>query len=93
MKLEEIVLAGIAVALVVHSQRKAVAVAQVQQANTMTGAQDPSNWYSDQWAQLYGGNLSTNGQNNVPSGYTHFGMQGTMGFDSRPYQPGFTNGL
>lgn len=66
MKTEHMMLAGLAFLLLMP--RRPVASAAPQQPNPA----DPSNWYADQWARIYGDDLTLYGSHPAPSAYDNY---------------------
>ncbi len=68
-------LAGLAFLLLMPRRQAAV-----QQAPNPA---DPSNWYADQWARIYGADLSQYGSHPAPSSYDNYSYYGPdMGFNA-----------
>ncbi len=77
MKTEYMMLAGLAFLLLLPRRQMAPA----QPAANMG---DPSNWYADQWARIYGADLTLYGTHPAPSTYDNYSAASynDMGFNA-----------
>lgn len=75
MNIQDIVLVGLALALLARSQQ--ARSVQQERKNYML---NPTTWGSDQWARLYGDDLWMGVPHSAPNSYAAYGIEGGLGF-------------